>query len=307
MPYQRVSRTQPAQVGKETPSLPTLSSRHLPEQALEDEKECSLERLFSRQTALCLSSFAANHEPSFLAPNHRSKLVLKEEQALSIKRTFSPQTNYCCSPYSHEPTSHASNPRSELALERDKNYSLKRPFSPQTTLCSSSSLAPNRISELALEEEKEGCSFKRPFNPHNARYEPTLRLTNALPELALEDKQDTPTNKTKCQIMRKARGKTGFVTKSALLLLLMMASIFSVVNAQTDCKIMHDWLPKNYTEVGTSCCEQFGITCSGGRIEYLYVNFNSNSILKCVNPSIIDWPDPIVAGKTLVPGVSLSR
>jgi hypothetical protein len=272
MPYQRASRTQFVQVGNETTSLPKLSSHHLPEQALVDEKECSLERLFSPQTALCLSSSAANHEPHLLASNHRSKLVPKVQQALSTKRPFSPQTTYCRSPYGHEPTSLASDSLSGLALEREKNYSLKRPFCPRTTQCSRSSLSPNRISELALEEKEEGWILKRTFRTHNAQHKLPRRLKNALPGLALEDEQDIPRNKTKGLILRKsrkARGKTGFVTKSALLLLLLMTSIFSVVNAQTDCKIMHDWLPDIYTEVGTACCEQSGISCFGGRINFM--------------------------------------
>jgi hypothetical protein len=272
MPYQRARRTQTVQVGNESPSLPTLSSIQLPEHVLEGEKECSLEILFSPQKALCLSSSAANHAPHLLASNHHSKLVLKEGQELSIKRPLSPQTPYCRSPYaSHEPTSLAPKPLSELALEGEKNYSLKRPFSPQTTQSCLMSLAPNRVSELALEDEEEGWILKCPFSPHNAQHELPRLLRNARPELALEDEQDKPRNKTKSQILRKARGKTGFVTKSAFLLLFLMASIFSVADAKTDCQIMHDWLPKNYTEVGTDCCSQFGISCYAGRIKQMYV------------------------------------
>jgi hypothetical protein len=272
MPYQRASRTQTVQVGNETPSLPTLSSHHLPEPALEEEKECSLERLFSPQKALCLSSSAANHEPHLLAFKHRSKLVLKEEQELSIKRPLSPQTSYYRSPYAgHDPASLASKPLSELALEGEKSYIFKRPFSPQTNQSSLMSLAPNRISELALEEEEEGCILKFPISPHNDQHELPRRLKNALPERALEDEKGIPTSKTKGQILRITRGKTGFITKSAFLLFLLMASIFSVADAKTDCQIMHDWLPKNYTEVGTDCCSQFGISCTAGRIKQMYV------------------------------------
>jgi hypothetical protein len=56
-------------------------------------------------------------------------------------------------------------------------------------------------------------------------------------------------------------------------LLLVMLSILGVAQALTGCQIMNDWLPKRFTGVGIACCDQDGITCVGGNITEMYINF----------------------------------
>jgi hypothetical protein len=80
-------------------------------------------------------------------------------------------------------------------------------------------------------------------------------------------------SKTKGQRGQAMRGAHGHSKISGFILLLLL-SIMGVVQALTDCQIMHDWLPGMFDGTGTACCEQSGILCSGsgwGRIKQMYV------------------------------------
>jgi hypothetical protein len=57
--------------------------------------------------------------------------------------------------------------------------------------------------------------------------------------------------------------------KTSGFLLLVLLSILGVVQSQTDCQIMIDWLPSLFSGTGTACCTQTGITCYWGRIEQM--------------------------------------
>jgi hypothetical protein len=46
--------------------------------------------------------------------------------------------------------------------------------------------------------------------------------------------------------------------------LLLLMSLPGLVQGITDCQIMEDWLPAMFTGAGTACCDQDGITCTGG-------------------------------------------
>jgi hypothetical protein len=48
------------------------------------------------------------------------------------------------------------------------------------------------------------------------------------------------------------------------LILLIMLSFLSVVQALTDCQIMHGWLPDMFDGIGNACCEHSGISCNQG-------------------------------------------
>jgi hypothetical protein len=48
------------------------------------------------------------------------------------------------------------------------------------------------------------------------------------------------------------------------LILLNMLNFLSVVQALTDCQIMHAWLPAMFDGSGSACCSQTGITCYWG-------------------------------------------
>jgi hypothetical protein len=56
---------------------------------------------------------------------------------------------------------------------------------------------------------------------------------------------------------------------SVWFLLLLMLSILSVVQALTDCQIMHEWLPDMFDGTVTVCCKHSGISCGGGRINQM--------------------------------------
>jgi hypothetical protein len=58
--------------------------------------------------------------------------------------------------------------------------------------------------------------------------------------------------------------------KTTALLLLMILSVFGVVQGQSDCQIMIDWLPDMFNGDGTACCSQPGIACQGDRITQMY-------------------------------------
>jgi hypothetical protein len=59
------------------------------------------------------------------------------------------------------------------------------------------------------------------------------------------------------------RGKqTGFI-------LLVILSVFGVVQGLTDCQIMKDWLPKLFSGEGTACCSQAGLNCIDDRISVM--------------------------------------
>jgi hypothetical protein len=75
-------------------------------------------------------------------------------------------------------------------------------------------------------------------------------------------------------IVRKSRMISSGRRKTPWILLLLMMSILGVVQALTDCQIMHEWLPEMFDGTGTVCCEQSGIKCdwgSRGRITEMYV------------------------------------
>jgi hypothetical protein len=73
-------------------------------------------------------------------------------------------------------------------------------------------------------------------------------------------------------IIRKPRMISSVRVKPSGILLLLMLSILSVVQALSDCQIMHKWLPEMFDGSGIACCEQSGIGCVTGRITELYVS-----------------------------------
>jgi hypothetical protein len=70
-------------------------------------------------------------------------------------------------------------------------------------------------------------------------------------------------------------------SKTSGFLLLMMLSILGVVQALTDCQIMHDWLPAMFNGTGIACCEEI-IPTSSCR----YVHELSKCSITCVNDRI---------------------
>jgi hypothetical protein len=77
--------------------------------------------------------------------------------------------------------------------------------------------------------------------------------------------QDSDGSRRKSQQFSSVRGKP------LCFLLLLMLSILGVVQALTDCQIMNEWLPEMFDGTGTACCEHSGISCTGGRLEQMYV------------------------------------
>jgi hypothetical protein len=73
-------------------------------------------------------------------------------------------------------------------------------------------------------------------------------------------------------IIRKPRMISFVRVKPSGISLLLMLSILSVVQALSDCQIMHKWLPEMFDGSRIACCEQSGISCSGGRITGLYAS-----------------------------------
>jgi hypothetical protein len=55
------------------------------------------------------------------------------------------------------------------------------------------------------------------------------------------------------------------------ILVLMMLNILGLVQAMTDCQIMHEWLPEMFSGSGKACCDQSFITCFGASITSMYV------------------------------------
>jgi hypothetical protein len=53
--------------------------------------------------------------------------------------------------------------------------------------------------------------------------------------------------------------------------LLLIATLSSLVNA-SDCAVMNDWLPEMFSDLGTQCCFQTGITCVSNRITEMYIH-----------------------------------
>jgi hypothetical protein len=64
------------------------------------------------------------------------------------------------------------------------------------------------------------------------------------------------------RIVRKYHKSNSF--RSLRLILLIMLNFLSVVQALTDCQIMHEWLPAMFDGSGSACCDQPGISCTGG-------------------------------------------
>jgi hypothetical protein len=81
-------------------------------------------------------------------------------------------------------------------------------------------------------------------------------------------------------IVRKSRMISSVRGIPSWILILLMLSILDVVQALTDCQIMHDWLPKMFD--GTACCKHSHITChqgDWGRITAMYVDFGKTNPL----------------------------
>jgi hypothetical protein len=70
-------------------------------------------------------------------------------------------------------------------------------------------------------------------------------------------------------IVRKPRMISYIRVKTSGILLLFMLSILSVVQALTDCQIMHEFQPAMFDGTGSKCCGQSGISCGSGRIEQM--------------------------------------
>jgi hypothetical protein len=76
-------------------------------------------------------------------------------------------------------------------------------------------------------------------------------------------------------IVRNPRRISSRRAKTCWMLLLVMLNILGVVQALTDCQVLHEWLPYMFDGTGTACCEQSGISCSGGsygRITWMYLH-----------------------------------
>jgi hypothetical protein len=221
----------------------------------------------------------ANHEPPSLTSIRLPELALKEEQEVSEEFPVVPQTpqsHYSFNASQEDQQSHVSLKSIQLpglALEEEQKCGLKFPVVPQTSKSSISfdasyrplmvgSLKSNHFLWLALKETPH-CSYVIPTRPERSSIRPS---------------------KTKSMRGHAIRSSRGYV-KANWILLLLILSILSVVQALTDCQIMKDWLPDMFDGTGTACCSQPGITCENvnwGRITGMYVS--------CINPLLVNFP-----------------
>jgi hypothetical protein len=65
-------------------------------------------------------------------------------------------------------------------------------------------------------------------------------------------------------IVRKPRKISSRGGKAGWIILLVMLNFLGVVQALTDCQIMHEFQPAIFDGSGSACCEQPGITCTWG-------------------------------------------
>jgi hypothetical protein len=276
MPYQLARGPQPEQASHETPSFTTTQ---FPEPGREGEQESSLELPVVSQT----TESRRAHENSNGPPSHVSlfslqlrELALEEEQghkfvvplAQTIQRSSSDRK-------SSEHQSHvtlASIQLPELALEEVEGLELPVvPHPTQSSRCSSASyechvtqwLAFPRLPEQAKEEKQEFILEFPSSSSDNGHQLHALKNTrDGCLSLSMKKGQ-------RGQVMRSGHGHS----KTFGILFLLMVSVMGVVQALTDCLIMHDWLPDIFDGTGTACCEHSGITCSGGawgRITAMY-------------------------------------
>jgi hypothetical protein len=115
-------------------------------------------------------------------------------------------------------------------------------------------------------------SIMKPSVIHNAanktrgEYSPASQCDVSRVSPFLQDRKERSITRQN-QKSTSGRGKTGWI------LLLVMINILGVVQALTDCQIMHEFQPAIFDGSGSACCAQADITCndgSWGRITHLY-------------------------------------
>jgi hypothetical protein len=249
---------------------PSHTATQLPEPALVDEQEFSLEFHKVPQTTESSGLLDTDYEPPSLASIRLQELVLQEE--LAIIR--SPATGY-------EPPSRVSlifNLPTEQALVEELDFHVRctspliPPLPAQDTLSfkAREHLEPAMGDECMKNTESMSARSLRNIKKKGKIYRTDPR----------KNKQDAASHPLH-GVENKIEERRGLAvryswsaprhSKTSGILLLLGLCIMGVAQALTDCQIMIDWLPKMFDGAGTSCCDQTGITCVSGRITLMYV------------------------------------